>query len=247
MTDDEVTEEIKPPYMPFTTFWTFLTELGNKPLPPQIDRSMMSAKSGTDQASIFNALKFFGLINAINAVQPGLTAFTAADEAGRKRSLESMMRQQYPSQIEVSEHNGTEKLLLDSFESAFGYTGDTRRKAMTFFLHGARFAGIDLSAHFPVTRMGSGRPANGRPKRTVKNKVQNPGGTSKAAGGVTDSGQKGEPVHVALGDAGSVDVLVNVRWLELPDETFTSLRRIVGELRALGAEPQDEETEEDGV
>jgi len=47
MDDSEST--FKPSYMSFQTFWNFIGELAKKPLPPQIDRSLLGSKSGTDQ------------------------------------------------------------------------------------------------------------------------------------------------------------------------------------------------------
>lgn len=238
--DEQPVDALKPPYLPFQTFLGFISELGSKPLPPQIDRSMMSSKSGTDQANLFAALKFFGLIDDSQVVQEPLKTLAAADETGRKGAISSLLRQRYPGQFDVSERNGTEKLLLDSLEKDFGYTGDTRRKAMTFFLHAARWTGMELSAHFPVTRMGSGRAAAGRPKRTARKKAAT--GTATTSTKTVGAGGDGERVHVSLGPAGTVVVEVNVRWLELPDETFTDLRRIIKELRALGIEDAGEGT-----
>jgi hypothetical protein len=52
----------KPPYNAFRTFWGFVDTLSKKPLPPQIDRSMLEGKSGTDQMGLNFALQGFGLI-----------------------------------------------------------------------------------------------------------------------------------------------------------------------------------------
>ncbi len=164
----------RPPYMSFQTFWSFVGELASKPLPPQIDRSMMDTKSGGDQANILGALKGFRLIADNNAVTAGLERLVVLDAGARKDALASTLREYYPNQIAVSEQNGTEKLLLDSFETDFGYAGDTRRKAMTFFLHAARHAGIQLSPHFPQTRSGSG--SGPRPKRTTSKRKNGGGG-----------------------------------------------------------------------
>lgn len=236
-------EQPKPPYLAFQTFLAFLMELSAKPLPPQIDRSIMSSKSGTDQANLFAALKFFNLIDDNYVVQEGLKAFVSADDASRKTAVTAMLAGRYPRQLEVSGQNGTEKLLLDSFETDFGYTGDTRRKAMTFFLHAARWAGMTLSPHFPVTRMGSGRPATNPRKKTTKK----PNGTGSQNGAKPPDHGPGERVVVSLGEAGTVEVNVQVQWLELPDQTFTGLRRIISELRELGSEPADAEPDEDEV
>lgn len=237
MDTESATDELRPPYLPFATFLGFLSELASKPLPPQIDRSMMSSKSGTDQANLFSALKFFNLIDGQQVVQDGLKALVATDDEGRKRALGSMFRQRYPGQFKVSEQNGTEKALLDSFEHDFGYSGDTRRKAMTFFLHGARWADTELSAHFPATRLGSGRSPGPRPKRAVKKKTASLVTPERSATG--NLAGDGEKVHVSFGDLGQVDVMVRVRWLELPDETFTDLRRIIKELKALDTAPAE--------
>ena len=50
--DEPNGQTFKPPYLSFQTFWAFLDELAAKPLPPQIDRSMLDKKSGTDQAGL---------------------------------------------------------------------------------------------------------------------------------------------------------------------------------------------------
>jgi hypothetical protein len=243
--ETEKADDLKPPYLPFQTFLSFIEELASKPLPPQIDRSMMSSKSGTDQANLFSALKFFGLIDKGQAVQEGLTLIASSDEEGRRRAIGGLLRAYYPKQFAVSEQNGTEKLLLDSIEADWGYTGDTRRKAMTFFLHGARWAGLELSAHFPQTRMGSGRSTAPRPKRAPKKKPDgagsNPNGQGQSGSG---GGEGGEIVNVSLGSAGSIRVDVRVKWLELDDDTFADLRRIVKELRALSIEEPDQGVQE---
>lgn len=240
--DEPASTEVKPPYLSFQTFWSFLLALASKPLPPQIDRSIMDGKSGTDQTGLLAALKFFDLIDDKQLVMPGLRGFAAADDEGRKRALEGMFVQRYPVQIEISEQNGSPKLLSDSFESEFGYTGDTRRKAMTFFLHGARSAGMTLSPHFPLSRMGSGRPATPRTKRTP---------TKKAAGSrlpakPREQATEGDPpVLVSFGDAGFVEIKVNVRWLELPDETFSALRKAIKDLAALGQELLEDDLDDE--
>lgn len=50
---DELSDpKFKPPYLSFQTFWGFVKELAAKPLPPQIDRTMLDKKSGTDQMNL---------------------------------------------------------------------------------------------------------------------------------------------------------------------------------------------------
>src|SRR4051794_11347239 len=80
---DEDREPFRPPYMSFQTFWRFIEELHSKPLPPQIDRSLMVTKSGTDQASLSATLAAFGLIGPRGEVQPALTRLVQGEEESR--------------------------------------------------------------------------------------------------------------------------------------------------------------------
>ncbi len=240
--DTNATVEFKPPWFAFKTLLGFLHDLGAKPLPPQIDRSMMGTKSGTEQNNLLGALKGFGFIDNDQNVEPLLAQFVDGDEDERKAALRQLVQTRYPKQLKVSEQNGTEAMLQQSFTDAFGVGGETRRKAVTFFLQAAKYAGIPLSPNFPATRMGSGKSAPGarKPaKRTAKG-----GRRKKVVPAVTGTGSE-ETKTISFGDAGSVTVSVDVRWLELPVETFTALRSAIASLEALGEEPEDEEDEED--
>jgi hypothetical protein len=227
--DEPIAVEFKPPYLSFQTFWTFITDLALKPLPPQIDRSLMQSKSGSDQANLTAAMKGFGLIKDDLTVDTTLELLHAAEEDERKTMLGELVRTFYSEPLRVSEHNGTPKQLDDAFKDSFGLEGETRRKAVTFFLHAARTAEVPLSPNFPKTRPGAG----GMRRRSTTKR------TSKADNGVIESPTApkpaGETKIVDFGEIGSVTVTVAVKWLELPTEKMISLRRIVDELEGLGA------------
>lgn len=201
------TSDFKPPYLSFQTFWAFIQELASKPLPPQIDRSMMDTKSGTDQSNILSTMRAFGLIDDSQAVTPFLQQLVKTDDIQQKRAIGEVVKRLYPHQLEISAQNGTEKLLYDAFEQDFGVTGDTRRKAVTFFLHAARFGGIELSPHFPAIRTGSTGSATSRPRRTTKRKQPAP--EPKAATSVPQAAV-GDTYTVKLRAGGSVTLVVDV-------------------------------------
>jgi Family of unknown function (DUF5343) len=50
---------------------------------------------------------------------------------------------------------------------------------------------------------------------------------------------------ISLGDAGSVAVIVNVQWLDLPDEKFAKLRELIKDLEALGVAGPDRHDQEE--
>jgi len=236
--DESSKQGFKPPYLSFQTFWGFTEELATKPLPPQIDRSMLDKKSGTDQMNLLAAFKAFGLVDDAHAVLPELQQLVAEPEPDRKKRLATLLRRYYPLQFAVSDQNGTEKQLLESFEQAFGVTGDTRRKASTFLLHAARFAGMTLSPHFPATRSGSGRAATAKVKRTPapKRKPGNP-----TAPMPSEAEGPGDTYTVTLISGGAVSVVVNVNLFSLSTDDRNFIIELVDKLKGYSsAESQRE-------
>lgn len=231
--DDTTTSEFKPPYLAFKTFWTFVDELLAKPLPPKLDRSLMRSKSGSDQASLTAALKSFDLIDDVQGVT-GLRALADADEAGRIHWLGQQLRLHYPVQVKVSEGNGTEQQLRDSLKESFGLgSADTIRKAMTFFLHAARTAGIEISPHFPVTRSGSGAPGAPKPRRPTKRKPPPSPAPDKneGSGRLTVSGDI-YTLTMASGPVVTFAVQINVMEASVEDRNF--IFAIIDKLRGYG-------------
>jgi hypothetical protein len=228
----------RPPYLAFQTFWSFLTELTALPLPGKLDRSVMRKKSGSDQAHLAVALKSFDLIDEAWNVT-GLKNLVMTDEAARAAWLEAQVRKHYADQMEVSDDNGTEQQLRDSFKKSFGLeSADTVRKAMTFFLHAARKAEIETSQRFPSTRSGSGAPGASKPRRssTPKRKPADTakdkdGGGSGSGGGLTVVGD----VYTLTMDSGPVVTLavkINVMEASIYDREF--IFEVVDKLRAYG-------------
>jgi len=223
----------KPPYLSFQTFWAFLLLLSGKPLPPAIDRSLMDTKSGSDQVYLFSALRSFGLIGPKNEVIRRLQDFATATEAERKRMLGNWVLENYSAQMTLSVENATEAQLSNSFTEVFNITGaDTKRKAITFFLHAARMAGIELSPHFKATRSGSGAPGVSKGPKAKKAKPKPPPGDTVDK--THDrSGQGVETKKVDLGAAGSATITLNVEWLKLPTPIMIELRAILDQFDGL--------------
>lgn len=204
--------KVTPPYGSFGTFWNYVTGLKAETLPPQLDRSMMRGKSGSDQAVINMGLKFFGLVDPHNnnAVLDRLKELVAADEAGRKAILAEMVRTHYPAQIEVSDSLGTEKLLHESVEKSFDLTGETRRKAATFFLHAAAMADITVSPNFPKARAGQGRSTNGVSKKATGTRKRSSVEATK-----TKNEAGGDTYTISLASGGTVKLIVNADLMAL--------------------------------
>lgn len=239
--DAETSGDAKPPYLPFQTFLSYLGELGEKPLPPKLDRSMMKSKSGGDQTNLIGALKFFGFIDGENVVLDSLRGFVPMEEVDRKVDLGSRLRTLYPEAFKVSDQHGSEKQLLDCFEETYGYTGDTRRKAATFFLHASRWCGVPVSANFPTTRMGSGRVAANGPKRTSAKKTPAKRRQTPERAKPPKPSTSNETVEITFGGLGSATLTLDVPLLSLPESKLTGLLKVVNDLRALAYDELDED------
>lgn len=170
------TKQFRPPHLPFATFNGLIADLASRPLPPQIDRKMLSHKSGTDQQNLMAALQTFGMIDEDNNVLPKLAALAVADQEQRKIALAELVREFYPRAVELSEINGNESQLTAYFRDDLDLnsSADTRRKAVTFFLHAASAADIKISDYFPKTRSGSGGSGGQRGKKRATSRKPPP-------------------------------------------------------------------------
>jgi hypothetical protein len=228
--------------MAFATFWNFILDLSRNPLPPRIDRSLMSSKSGTDQANLTQTLMLFGLISSEGHVQPILQQLAREDEAVRTEALQELLRLHYGEALDLAGVNGTEAQLNDVFRDHYGLSGsaDTRRKAVTFFLHAAREAGLPLSPHFPKTRSGSGAPGTPRarpPRSRAKSAkpVQSEPSGNGASAGLTGANEFSTEVTIG---AGTMRLTVSVNPLELSGDDRAFFFDIVDRMRQHAAGSQ---------
>lgn len=244
---DETLEAFRPPHMSFATLMNFLSDLASRPLPPQIDRMMLSSKSGTDQNNLLAALTTFGLIGDQQRVLPKLEALAVTDEELRKAELRKLVQEYYPDAVKLSEINGTHQQLQNVFKEKFGLdSADTRRKAITFFLHAARAAELPISAYFPNTRSGSGGPGTPRAKKPrAARRAAPPDGTPTPP--ANPGGQSGEnsgsefSTEVQI-KAGRVKLTVNVNPIELRGKDRTFFFDLVDKMEEYAADNPDSPT-----
>lgn len=237
---DETREAFRPPHMAFATLSNFITDLASRPLPPQIDRMMLRGKSGTAQSDLLTALTTFGLIGEQQRVQPKLEALATTDPEHRKAEFGKLVREFYPEAVKLSEINGTHQQLQDLFKEKFGFdSADTRRKAITFFLHAARAADLPISAYFPSTRSGSGGPGAPRAKRT-----RAPGKAATTAGVQATQTQQADQSNASSGSvfstevkikAGRINLTVDVNPIELRGEDRTFFYLLIDKMEEYAA------------
>ncbi len=156
-------KESRPAY-PYTSFRTILNLLqrfeGDKGVPVRLDRGVLTGSEGS-KTQVLAGLKFLGLIGASGEALPILSEL-ALKPLGRPAMVADLLRQHYATQVALGGKPSTQKQLEESFE---GLDGDTRRKAVAFFLHAAKFAKLQVSPYFKTPRVSAAAAAAGRKRK----------------------------------------------------------------------------------
>jgi hypothetical protein len=184
-------------------------------------------------------LKLLGLIDEDGLVTEQFERLRRVPTSDFKAELVSMLRASYAPVFEVLEPSGASyEQVQDAFRT-FKPEGQ-RDRMVSLFLGLLDYA--EYSQDLPTPRAAdSGRStapshtSTPRPKKdkpfvhenNVKRNPPPPLDTQK---------ERGERVEVRLGSAGSVVAYVDVRWLELPADTFAGLRQAIESIKALGYE-----------
>jgi hypothetical protein len=146
------------PQLPFDTFLGVADAMARGPVVPRrLDRAMLNTKSGTEQNRIFSALRWLGWITGSeNMVQPEFVEFISRPEK-RQEIMATIVRERYGWAVALPE-NATQADLISAFTEHAAVNGESRRKAITWFLRAAQFADVKVALLF---RQGPGRPRGG--------------------------------------------------------------------------------------
>src|SRR5579862_3142340 len=130
------------PYLPFLTFKSAIEAL-EQGVPKKIDRTIWRTQSGLIQSQILMALRFFGLVDEGDRPTEALHDFVASKGADRSAQFAVLLNIAYSDLLAHDLTKMTPKMLDDAMEQ-YGVAGETKRKAVTFFLKAAKFAGIPM-------------------------------------------------------------------------------------------------------
>ena len=163
---------VAPPYFAFKTLTNMLAQMEEHGPPNRVDRSFLTGMSGAGQTQFIHGLKSLGLIDKDANVQPQLSDLVARPD-DRPALIGQMVRDRYPEAVELGKGNATTGELLEVFKNSYGVQGDTARKAISFYLAAAKYAGdVQLSPNFktPSNRNGAG---SGTRRRRVNTATDN--------------------------------------------------------------------------
>lgn len=156
-----------PPYIPYRTFKTFIEDVRENGVPLRLDTTSLRRFGGSVRNQLISGLRFLGLLNENNETQPDLEILKVAEEPEEwKPRLESLLREAYGPIMELDLARITPSHLNEEFKKQYNAKDEVNRKCVTFFLHAAKDAGIELSPRLlKSTRAAPRRTASANRKK----------------------------------------------------------------------------------
>jgi len=186
------------------------------------------------------ALTSLGFYGEDGDVTPEFNALRHAAEHDFKPRLAALLRESYAPILEVLDLDTATPLDVENAFRGFLPTGQIPRMVQLFMGLMAyvglmpepkRRASMGASQSAPKTSR-SGRGSAGTPSGNAGHERQPEHPAPELPNSL--DGRAAERRDISLGDAGSVSVIVNVRWLDLPEDQFTKLRKLIKDIEALG-------------
>ena len=159
---DAEPKTFQPPYnISWATFLSTLERMAADP-PNRVDRSYLGSQSGTIQTYLIAAYKAFGLISEEARPTDAVNLFAEPD--ARKGLIADLIKTHYPTILPLGETNSTPGELSEAFAEAFpSITGESRVKAIRFFLSAAAYADLKLSPLWKAPKAPRGSSGPRRP------------------------------------------------------------------------------------
>jgi hypothetical protein len=199
-----------PPYMSFGTLMNQVERMEREGVPSRIDSSYLVGMAGGTRNQFKMGLRSLGLLDESDQVTETMMRL-AKNPDDRPAILAGILRERFPLLVALDQ-NAT-RGQLDEALSTYGLGMDTRRKAASFYVAAASFAGIPLSPHI--------RPAKGVNSAGAQRRARRPrkrNGTS-----VPPTAPPQGNTHVLSLKSGgqvSLGVSVNVMELSVDDREF---------------------------
>jgi hypothetical protein len=227
-------------YLPFKTFLSAL-EVMEHGIPRKLDRTIWRSQSGIVQGQIMMAFRFFGLVNENDEPTIALQRLVEGKDK-RQEMVGSLLRHAYRAIIDHDLTKMTPRMLEEEMNQ-YGVSGDTRRKAIGFFLRAARFA--ELPMH-PLLIGLVRETSNATRKKRIKGKNGTEAPPLNGEGSTTYSSGSGVNRRtIQLNSGGSVSLEISADPFSLSSSDREFLFGLVDKLQAYSTVSASEEVEKD--
>src|SRR6267142_939596 len=226
-----------PPYLPFRTFLNSLDAL-SQGVPPKLDRSFWKSQSGITQGLLMNTYRFFRLVDENDASTADLVKLAQHPEK-RPATLKQLMEDQYLIVLQKGDiTKSTMKMLEDAFGEVYPVSGDTKQKAIAFFLKAAKYADLPLSPYL-LTQLRNAAKKPRKPRQRA--------GANETNGDATQPMQEtGYSAHsVQLASGGRLTITISANPFTMPPEDRTFFFSLVDMIQKYGQEHPEAQQEPD--
>ena len=211
-----------PVYVSWVTFKNSIENLVQG-VPNQIDRTTFPGMAGGVQNQMFTGLKFLGLTNDDDRPTRALHELCVPEEAQRKEKLKQILLDRYAPIFALDLTKATPQEVTDKMGEVYNISGDTKEKALRFFLGAVTYVGIPLSRFFKVPGAAGASNGSPRPKRRAAAKPKNqaqPEEKKNDAHTTTKSGGTFRIVQLSSGGTLTLAASVDLFQLSPTDRTF---------------------------
>jgi hypothetical protein len=230
-------EEKSAVYVPWATFLNALDQLAQG-IPNRIDRSVFPGFSGAVQAQLLAGFKFLGLTTEDGTPTPAMNSVAVSDPAARKHGLNVIIQNRYSELFDLDLTKATPSQLSERISEAYSVQGDTKKKALRFFLSAVGYLDLPISPLFKVEKSaGSASVTTRRRRVTGRSKATTPPAE-------TPKGRSsGTSRTVALRSGGSLTLSADVDIFGLAADDREFVFKVIDTLEAY-ANGDDEEEDE---
>lgn len=152
-----------PPYFAFKTLMDLIERMEREEPPTRVDPSYLDSYAGGYRPTVISNLQTLGLLAKTGEPTPVMLSLVSADEAARKGILRELIQQYYADILALGK-NSTQGQFLAAFDNR-GARGDTRRKAIAFFMKACAYAGVPVGTHWKTP------PAPATAKRVLRRRT----------------------------------------------------------------------------
>jgi Family of unknown function (DUF5343) len=216
---EEQATSFTPPYISFSQLENTLNRMNTEGVPTRVDRSYLGSWSGSAQGQFLAAARSLGLIDPEFGRPTERLKAAVANPEQRPELIGAIIREKYPEALALGER-ATQQQLDEVFRNYPGISGATTRKAITFYLHACKFAGIPLSPFFKAARAsGSSSPRPRRPRPPAQQQQNGNGAGTNLGGQAADPEQRKQYITLLMkmieekGVEADPALLTRLEWL----------------------------------
>lgn len=202
-------------YVSWATFKNSVEQLAGG-LPNRIDRTVFPSMAGGVQSQLLAGFRFLGLIDEDDHPTDQLKKLAVPNEAGRREVLKAVLEARYSELFSLDLTRATPAQIDERMSESYGVAGDTRRKAVRFFLAAVEYVGIEVSPLLSKTtgkKNGNGKTIRRRTSRRRSRSEERPPPPP------SDSGSSKE-IHLRSGGTLRILASLDLFSLEPSDRAF---------------------------